>query len=72
MLPHIIGIEMAIRENRADETMRRIRAKQIIYAPEDGPVNGRIVALLAIRHFVIEVGAEGMLRCNEVTAPLKC
>ncbi|KAN0141947.1 hypothetical protein V8E53_000409 [Lactarius tabidus] len=60
MLPHIIGIETAIRENRTDdETMRRIRAKQIIYAPEDGPVNGRIVALLTIRHLVIEVGAEG-------------
>jgi hypothetical protein len=72
MLPHIIGIETAIRENRTDdETMRRIRAKQIIYAPEDGPVNGRIVALLTIRHLVIEVGAEGMLRCNKVTAPLK-
>jgi hypothetical protein len=41
MLPHIIGIETAIRENRMtdDEMMRRIRAKQIIYAPEDGPVS---------------------------------
>ena len=36
-VPHVIGIETAIRENRMDdEMMRRIRATPFIYAPEEG------------------------------------
>jgi hypothetical protein len=40
MLLHVIGNETAIREKSMDDQMmRRIRAKQIIHAPEDGPVS---------------------------------
>lgn len=73
-MPHVIGIETAIRENRMDdEMMRRIRTTPFIYAPErrQSTLDRKFVALLTSEHLGLEVAAKGMVRCNEVTATMK-